>query len=85
MITSAIISVFASALYLVFQFIPQVTSAPDWWTLYIHPTMAVFSGLGVLPVVGTIMQITLLVLSFLAGWQAIVFANWLYNKIRGSG
>lgn len=85
MITSAIISIFASALYLVFQFIPQVTSAPDWWTQNVYPALGVFTGLSGFPIIGTMIQIGVLVVTFLLGWQAIVFGNWLYNKIRGSG
>ena len=85
MITSAIISVFASALYLVFQFIPQVQGPPYWWTDNVVPSLAVFSGLSGFPIIGTILQIGLLMITFMSAWQAIVFANWLYNKIRGSG
>lgn len=85
MITSLIISVFASALYLVFQFIPTVAGAPEWWTTNVFPALEVFSGLSGLPLVGTMIQIGILAVTLLLGWQGIVFANWLYNKIRGSG
>lgn len=85
MITSAIISIFASALYLVFQFIPQVDSAPAWWTDNVYPSLGIFSGLSGFPVIGTLMQMGLLAVTFMLGWQTIVFGNWLYNKIRGSG
>lgn len=75
----------AGILYLVFQFIPQVTSAPDWFVEHVMPTLGVFSGLSTLPFIGTTLQIAILVLITLSSWQVVVFANWLYNKIRGSG
>jgi hypothetical protein len=85
MITSAFLSVLASALYLIFQFLPQVTSGPEWWTTYVYPAMGVFSGLSGFPVIGPIMQCALLAIGFMSAWQGVVFANWLYNKVRGSG
>lgn len=85
MITSLLITFLGGIVYLVFSLLPQVTGAPDWWTTNVYPVLEIFSGLGTLPVFGTIMQITLIALGALGAWQGIVFLNWLYNKIRGSG
>jgi hypothetical protein len=85
MITSLLLTFLGGIVYLIFSLLPQVTGAPEWWTENIYPVLAVFSGLGTLPVLGDIMQIALLVIGALSAWQGIVFLNWLYNKIRGSG
>lgn len=85
MITSAIISIFASFLYLVFQFIPQVNSAPTWWVENVQPSLGIFIELNQFPIIGTIFTMVLLAITFMSAWQVIVFSNWLYNKIRGSG
>jgi len=85
MITTAIINIFAGALYLVFQFIPQVTGAPEWWTENVYPALGIFTGLNQFPIIGTLLQIGVLALSFMIAWQGIYFASMIYNKIRGSG
>jgi hypothetical protein len=85
MITSLLLTFVGGIVYLIFSLLPRVTGAPSWWVDHVYPVMQIFSGLGTLPVFGTIMQITLIVLSTLGAWQGIVFLNWLYNKIRGSG
>lgn len=85
MITSLIISTFASTLYLVFQFIPTVESAPTWFVDNIEPSLGIISAFNTLPVLPTILAIALLYITILSGWQVVVFSNWLYNKIRGSG
>lgn len=85
MITSLLITFIGGILYLIFSLLPQVTSAPEWWTVNVYPLMEIFSGLGTLPILGTAMQITLIVLASLSAWQGIEFLNWVYNKIRGSG
>jgi len=85
MITSLLLNVLASALYLVFQFIPQVNGAPEWWTTNVYPALGIFTGLNQFPVVGTLLQMGMLALTFMIAWQGIYFASMLYNKIRGSG
>jgi hypothetical protein len=84
MITGLFLTFFSTILIFVFSFLPKVTTMPDWYTP-VHETLGVFSALGAFPFLGTVMQITLLVLSILAGLQLVVFSNWVYNKIRGSG
>lgn len=84
MITGMILTFFSTILIFVFSYLPKVTTMPEWYTP-VENTLNVFSALGALPIIGTVIQITLLVLTMLAGWQLVVFSNWLYNKIRGSG
>lgn len=85
MIVEQLLNIIAYILDTVFGFIPSVESAPDWWIENIQPTMGIFSGLNSLPVVGTMFEIGILMLTFLGGWQGVIFVNWIYNKIRGSG
>lgn len=84
MITDVFISLISTILDFAFGWLPHVTEMPEWYD-NIYNTLNVFSALGAFPVIGTVIQITSLVLSILAGWQVVVWANWLYNKIRGSG
>lgn len=84
MITGLFLSFFSTILIFVFSYLPKVTTMPEWYTP-VESTLSVFSALGALPIIGTVIQIALLVLTMLAGWQLVVFSNWLYNKIRGSG
>lgn len=84
MITGLFLTFFSTILVFVFSYLPHVTTMPEWYTP-VHNIFYIFGSLGALPIIGTIIQITVLVLTMLAGWQLVVFANWLYNKIRGSG
>lgn len=83
-----ITSLFFSFIFLVYEwsfgFLPTVTEMPEWYAP-VSDNIAVFSALGQIPVVGTLIQIALLVATIYAGWQGVVFVNWVYNKIRGSG
>jgi len=84
MIIDILIGILAGILTWVFSFIPQVTSMPSWYTP-IREFWLLMSGLNGLPFIGTVITIGALMLAIVAGWQVVVFANWLYNKIRGSG
>jgi len=84
MITAFILNFFATVLGYIFGLIPQVTEMPEWYTR-VHDIMPMFSGLHALPFIGTIFDIAMVILPVLIGWQVVVFSNWLYNKIRGSG
>jgi hypothetical protein len=84
MITGLFLTFFSTILIFVFSFLPHVTTMPEWYSP-ISDVLSVFSALGAFPLLGTVMQITLLVLTILGGWQLVQFANWIYNKIRGSG
>lgn len=84
MITSLLLNFISSLLILFFGLLPTVTSMPEWYT-NVYNTFSVISGLNAFPVIGTVIQIALLIFTILAGWQAVVWTNWLYNKIRGSG
>jgi hypothetical protein len=84
MITSLILQFFSAFLGLLLSPFPVVTTLPVW-SANVLPVFAVIGGLGALPFLGDVVQIGMLVLAILAGWQVVVFANWLYNKVRGSG
>lgn len=84
MITGLLLTFLSASLIWVFSFLPHVTAMPSWYDP-IGEVLTVFSALGAFPLLGTVMQITLLVLTILSGWQLVQFANWLYNKVRGSG
>lgn len=84
MITGLFLTFLSGILRLFFSWLPQVTTMPEWYNT-IRDTLGIFSALGAFPVIGTVIQITLLILTILSGWQAVIWANWLYNKIRGSG
>lgn len=84
MITSLLITFLATILNWAFGWLPKVTVMPEWYTP-VQNALGIFSALGQLPIIGTPLQIALLILTMLAGWQVVQFANWLYNKIRGSG
>jgi len=84
MITTLILSGLALTLKTLFSFLPQVTEMPAWY-IPVQETLSVFSALGAFPILGTVIQITLLALLVLSGWQVVVFFNWTYNKLRGSG
>ena len=84
MVTDVFISLISTILDFAFGWLPRVSEMPEWYDT-IYNTLSVFSALGAFPVIGTVIQITSLVLTILAGWQVVVWANWLYNKIRGSG
>lgn len=83
-----ITSLFFSFLFLVYEwsfgFLPTVTEMPNWYDS-LEENLGVFSALGQIPIIGTVIEITLLVATIYAGWQGVVFVNWVYNKIRGSG
>lgn len=83
MITSAILGFFGALLSLVLL-LPSVDTAPIWLT-DVADAFTVTSVLMDLPVFGTLIQVLLLALSFIVAWQGVILANWLYNKIRGSG
>lgn len=84
MIISALLTFLAWVLAVVFSPWPKVTSLPESWT-WVSELFAAIGGLAALPVLGTVIEVLLLALTFVVTWQAIVFANWLYNKLRGSG
>jgi len=85
MITSAFLTFFAWLLTMLFSPFPRVTELPDAWVEPIRAVTDLIGGYMSLPVFGTMVTIAVLTLSILAAWQVVVFANWLYNKIRGSG
>lgn len=85
MITTALLSFFAWLLNLVFSPWPKVTELPSPLDTVVSQMASLWSSYSLLPVLGTVVQIGTLVLTFLVSWQLVVFANWLYNKIRGSG
>lgn len=64
--------------------LPKVTTMPDWYDV-IHENLGVISALNAIPVISTFFQIALLIVTLQAGWQIVIFTNWIINKIRGSG
>jgi len=83
MIIDAVLLFFSAILSLVLL-LPSVDAMPSWYAP-VHEIMSVFSALASLPFLGVVFQILMLFLAFQLGWQVVVFANWLYNKIRGAG
>jgi len=84
MITSFILNFFSSSLSWVFSFLPTVTTMPSWYNP-VSETFSLLSALNNFPILGTAIIIAMLMLAIVGGWQVVVFSNWLYNKIRGSG
>lgn len=84
MITTLLILSFVGFLRLLLWPIPEVTQCPFWceYTTTLGSYLVPFLSL---PIIGTMVSIGLLSMSIFAGWQIVVWSNWLYNKIRGSG
>lgn len=84
MIVSWFLKFFSWLLGVVFSPWPRVTDLPS----YLDPiadNLGIISAIAGLPILGAAVQIGALVLLFFSTWQAIVFGNWIYNKVRGSG
>ena len=84
MITDILLTFIFTILDFIFGLLPKVETMPAWYN-YFKDSIDIFQALHALPFIGTIVDIAIIVITVLATWQTVVFANWLYNKIRGSG
>lgn len=84
MITGLFIDFFYYLLNWFFGLLPHVTTMPEWYNI-VGDNLGVLSALNAIPILGTFFDIALLVITIQVAWQGIVFTNWIYNKIRGSG
>lgn len=84
MITGYFITFIAFLVNWSFGLLPHVTEMPEWYD-NIEVFFGIISAFNNIPVLGTILAILAIALPMVATWQTVVFANWIYNKIRGSG
>lgn len=84
MITTLLIYAFVGFLRLILWPLPTITECPSWCS-YVTGAFGYLVPFTSLPFFGTVISIALLSLSIMAGYQVVVWTNWLYNKIRGSG
>ena len=84
MITDLFINFFASGFYFVFNLLPHVSASPEWFTNNAIPVITVLGQLVALPVINTVIQIGLIWLAILGGWQMVPLYGWLYGKVRGA-
>lgn len=84
MITGLILNLFASILSVLLWAVPTVTVLPSYLQTIVDE-FGVLSALSNFPIIGTWLVIAMLVATTYVAWQVVVFANWVYNKIRGSG
>jgi hypothetical protein len=84
MIIDILIQFVALIIYFFFGWLPTVDVMPEWYT-QVQDNLGVLSALNAIPLFGTMFTIGMLVILILSAWQGVVFTNWIYNKIRGSG